>query len=58
MTKKQAKARKLAWQKALAEGRVVRFDNVSLTSYPTVDQANVAVKRIVDAGLNGEIVKV
>lgn len=39
-TKKQAKARKEAWTKALAEGRVVRFnDGMGFRSFHTIQEA-------------------
>lgn len=57
MTKKKAAwARKEAWSKALAEGRVVKlveFDR--LTSYPTIEQAQRALKAAAAAGLNAHI---
>ncbi len=45
MTKRQeAIARKAAWQLALLEGRVVRWQGgMQLTSYPTVDAARAAI---------------
>ena len=40
MTKKEAKARKEAYTKALAEGRVVRYNNgLSFRSFKTVEDA-------------------
>jgi len=54
MTKKEAIERKAAWSRALAEGRVVRFEGgMRLTSYPTVAQAMAAVP----AAENAEIVR-
>ena len=56
MTKKEYKARKLAWQQALADGRVVRYVD-SLTSYPTVAMRDVAIAKAAQGGIVGEIVK-
>lgn len=40
MTKKEAKARKEAWNKALMEGRVVRFnDGMEFRSFATAEAA-------------------
>ncbi len=58
-TKKEAIARKAAWSKALAEGRVVRYNGgLSLTSYPTIEQALLAVEVATAVGLDASIVKV
>ena len=47
MTKREAIKRKADWAKALAEGRVVRWnDGMVLTSYPTVAGALAAVAKI------------
>ncbi len=57
MTKKEAKTRKSAWQLALSEGRVVRTnDGNTLTSYPTVEQAQAAVATCWKVGIGAEIV--
>jgi hypothetical protein len=59
MTKKEAKARKAAWQLALAEGRVVNWnDGFSLTSYATVEQAQQALATIIANGLSAHIVQI
>jgi hypothetical protein len=59
MTKNQAIERNAAWSKALAEGRVVRWnDGMTLTSYPTELLALAAVQDIKLAGMDAEIVKV
>ena len=40
MTKKEARERKAAWQQALLDGRVVRYnDGMELRSFPTVEAA-------------------
>lgn len=47
MTKKEAIERKANWAKALAEGRVVRYNSgMSLKSWPTVQQARDDVRAI------------
>lgn len=66
ITPRQARAtRDAAWRQALAEGRVVRFNDGApdgthkwLTSYPTVDAAIKAHAEAVAAGVNAAIVKV
>ena len=57
MTKKEYKARKAAWQQALTEGRVVRFAENSLTSYPTIEMRDAALAKAALGGIRGEIVK-
>lgn len=58
ITKKEAAARKAAWTKALAEGRVVRY-NVGTTfqSFTTVQEAH-AFARTVNAAAPGDAVVV
>lgn len=57
MTKKEASQRKADWQLALAEQRVLRTnDGMTLTSYPTIDAARVALVAHVAAGMVAEIV--
>ena len=58
-TKKEAKARKAAWNTALAEGRVVRTNNGNtLTAYATVGAARHAVETALKVGLVAEIVEI
>jgi hypothetical protein len=58
MTKIEARERNKDWQKALAEGRVVRMNGgLTLRSYITVEAAKAAVTQITTAGLNAEIVR-
>jgi hypothetical protein len=60
MTKKEAKARKAAWQLALTQGRVVRHnDGMTLTSNKTVHDAKMLVFALRDNGDDSaEIVQV
>jgi hypothetical protein len=60
MTKKEAKARKAAWQRALVEGRIVRSNGgMTLTSNKTVHDAKMLVFALRDNGdRSAEIVKV
>ena len=55
-TKKQAKDSKAKWQLALSQGRVVRRGNMTMTSYPTVEQARIAVAIAKECGLEAEII--
>jgi hypothetical protein len=58
-TKKEAKARRAAWNAALAEGRVVRTnDGNTLTAYATVEAARRAVETNLKVGLVAEIVEI
>jgi hypothetical protein len=57
--RKAAKIRKAAWQTALNEGRVIKFNGgETFKSYLTVEQANKALGLAISAGLSVEIVKV
>lgn len=57
MTKKEAIARRDAWEKAVNEGRVVNFPGMqSFQSYKTVDDAEQAVEEAHAAGLSAHIV--
>ena len=57
MTKKEAKARKEAYVKALKEGRVVRYnDGCSFRSFATVDAAKDFETHTRAAGLGANIV--
>ena len=59
MTRKEAIARKAAWALALSEGRVVRYNGgMTLTSYPTVEAAQLALLTHARNGDNAEIVVV
>lgn len=59
MTKKEAIARKADWSRALAEGRVIRYNfGMTLRSYPTAEEARAEVERFKDAGHQASIVKV
>ena len=59
MTKKEAKARKEAYTKALKEGRVVRYnEGCSFRSFATVAAAEAYVAEITGAGLAANIVVV
>jgi len=58
MTKKEARARKNDWMRAVAEGRVVRLNGgMQMTSYPTVAAAQAAQTELSAQGLDAEIVK-
>ena len=47
MTKKESIARKQAWQQALSEGRVVRYnEGCSMRSFKTQDEAHAFVQQI------------
>lgn len=57
MTKKQAIERKESWSKALAEGRVVRYNfGMTLRSYPTAAEATAECERFKEAGHQASIV--
>lgn len=57
MTKKQARERKAEWQRALAEGRVVKFDNgLTFTAYMTQAQALAAQDAARQAGRAASVV--
>lgn len=56
MTKKQAKARKAAWHQALVDGRVVRWSETSLQSYPTIAERDAALAKNAAGGFIGTIV--
>lgn len=58
MTKNEAKVHKQAWNQAIAEGRVVRFDSDGLTfrSFFTVAEARAATAKARRDGLQAEIV--
>jgi hypothetical protein len=58
MTKKEAQVHKQAWNQAIAEGRVVRFDSDGLTfrSFFTVAEARAATAKARRDGLQAEIV--
>jgi hypothetical protein len=59
MTKKEAKARKQAYTKALKEGRVVRYnDGCSFRSFPTVAAAEAHLAELLAAGHAANIVVV
>lgn len=59
MTKKEAREHKVNWNRALAEGRVVRYNGGnSFRSFPTVEEANDFIKKLAaDDGMVGTIVK-
>jgi hypothetical protein len=60
MTKNEARQRNKEWAAALSEGRVIRhgpFLGATLTSYPTVDRAEHAIKAYRAGGVSAEIVK-
>ena len=51
MTKKEAKARKAAYQLALSEGRVVRYNSgLSYRAFPTVEAAETFLANLLDDG--------
>ena len=59
MTKKEAKARKEAYTKALKEGRVVQYnEGCSFRSFPTVAAAEAYLVEIKGAGVAAKIVVV
>ena len=57
MTKKEYRVMRADWQLALKEGRIVRYAGF-LTSYPTVEAAQAAMKNAHDWGCSAEIAKV
>lgn len=58
MTKKQRRARDLAWKEAIADGRVLRVNRgQTFTSYPTRDQAAAALELLKRAGVPANVVK-
>lgn len=56
MTKKQAIARKLAWQQALSDNRVIRYEDGRLTSYPTIERRDAALSEARKAGIPVSVV--
>ena len=51
-TKKEAIERKVAWNRALIEGRVVRYnDGLTMTSYSTKEKAEAAARELEGAEL-------
>ena len=44
VTKKEARAAKASWALALVEGRVLRYCDGSLTSFPTVEARDAELK--------------
>jgi hypothetical protein len=57
VTKKEARARKAAWQQALSEGRVVRYnEGLTLVSYPTMAARDKALSEAKAAGVPAAIV--
>jgi len=57
MTKKEAKARKEAWTKALMEGRVVRFnDGMEFRSFLTADAAETFRRNLRRQGIDAVVV--
>jgi hypothetical protein len=58
MNKKQARAQKAAWQAALIEGRIVRWNENTMTSYPTIEMRDTAIAKNAAGGINGQILGV
>ena len=59
MTKKEAKARKEAWTKALADGRVVKYnDGMEFQSFPTIEAAETFRQNLRRQDVDAIIVKV
>ena len=58
MSKAPKRAANAAWSKALAEGRVVRIEEIpgTLTSYPTLASRDEALEKARAAGLTPSIV--
>jgi len=57
MTKKEAKARKEAWNKAIDEGRALRFGNGQyFKSYPTIEACHAALAEAKAAGFPCNII--
>lgn len=47
LTKKEARARRAAWNLALAEGRMIRSpDGLTMTSFPTVEETLAALSQL------------
>ncbi len=56
MTPRQARRKRTAdWNRAIAEGRVVKFDE-GFRSYPTAAEAQAALRRLLDVGLTANLV--
>ena len=59
MTKKEAAKRKADWSKALAEGRVVRYnDGMQLRSFASVEEAKEFLKIVIEMDKNAIRVQV
>ncbi len=59
MTKKEAKARKVAWNTAIANGLVLRFASGQwFRSYSSVEARNEALVTAIAVGVSCEVVKV
>lgn len=56
MTKREAKAHKLAWNTAIAEGRAVHFNTGSFRSFKTADEAQRAVDDANRMGIEANII--
>jgi hypothetical protein len=55
----KTKRQNAEWRKALAEGRVLKFNNgLQFTAYPTVEYRERAYGEAINAGFNVERVKV
>jgi hypothetical protein len=55
-TKAAARAHKRDWNTAIADGRVVRFGDGSMRSFPASDKASMAAHEARALGLGGEVV--
>jgi hypothetical protein len=55
MTKREYRAARAEWTKALAEGRILRVGN-TLTSYPTIEARDAAIAKIERGGVTVSIV--
>lgn len=55
MTKKQVRERNRQWREALAESRVLKFNNgLTMKSYPTQAEREIAYAQAIAAGINVE----
>ncbi len=57
MTKKEALTRRAEWDRALSEGRVIRYnDGASFTSYRTLAERDLALVVAKAQGITAEVV--
>jgi len=54
------KARKIAaanWTLALIEGRVIKIDDLTMKSYPTIEATQTALQALLADGVNAKIIR-